>query len=167
MKIIELKPRSFRFVILIFLMTFIPVSFIKYLEFVCYSTPDIHWFSQPDIWLFLRARGIEGFIAAAVFFLVYNAVCPWKCLRIILNEKTLQAPMKKGIRWKSVTVDLSDICVSRTFKDWLNGTQIVTSDGERFLIGSLFYASKAVPHLLDEIERRQGLPYTKTNLERN
>ena len=62
--------------------------------------------------------------------------------------------MKKGIRWKSVTVDLSDICVSRTFKDWLNGTQVVTSEGEILRIGPLFYASKAVPHLLDEIEKR-------------
>ena len=155
METIELKPRLSRIIVLVFLMTFIPISTIKYLEFICYSTPDIRWFSHPDFWLFLRARGIEGLIAAAVFFVVHSVVCPWKCLHIILNKKTLQVPMKKGIRWKSVTVNLSDICVSRTFKDWLNGTQVVTSECEILRIGPLFYSSKAVNHLLDEIERRQ------------
>ena len=147
MEMIVLKPKPLRFSIWMFLAVFISFSILKYGLF--------GWYSDPDIWLFFRARIIEGLVATVTYLLVSSILCPWKNLRIILGGTTIQAPVKKGVRLKPVVIELSDISISRTFKDWLNGTQLVTREGEVLRIGPLFYAPKAVPHLLDEIEKRQ------------
>jgi hypothetical protein len=144
MEAIELKTKPFPLAIRVFLLVFISTSIFKYLWY--------GWYFPSDILLFLRARAIESFVATAAFCIV--SVIPFfrGCFNIRLTDKTLQAP---AARWKSITVNLSDISVNRSLRDRLNGTQVVTTDGEHLQIHSVFYDRKSISNLLDDIERRK------------
>jgi len=63
---------------------------------------------------------------------------------------------KKFGLWKSNTVDLSEIVISRAFIDRLSGTQVATLDEKIVYINTIFYSKKQVRTFVDEIERRQS-----------
>ena len=149
MKTIELKPKPFQCAIQVFLFVFVSFSISKYALF--------GWYSDPDILLFLRARAIEALAGTAAYCLVLAIPVIQGRFDILLGESTLQAPMKKKRLGfiESSSVDLSDLSINRSFRDKLIGTQVVTNSGEPLLIHSLFYNSKAISKLLDEIDRRK------------
>ena len=149
METIKLKPKPLLIATRMFLLFFA----IYYLAKHCaYGLSIIH---DPEFLLILRARAIEALVPTVMISLMMAIPFFRRALNIVLTETTLQAPRwKRGNRWKSITVDLSDISLSRTLRDRLNGTQIVTNDGDLLYISSFFYPPKTVSKLFDEIERR-------------
>ena len=150
METIELKPKPFHLALRMFLLVFTMFFLAKH---CAYGLSIIH---DPEFLLILRARAIEAIVATATFVIVMAIpFCRGYC-NIILTETMLQAPTWKiGNRWIPITVDLSDVSVSRSLRDRLHGTQLVTNDGQILRISSFFYAPKAVSNLFDEIELRQ------------
>jgi len=93
---------------------------------------------------------VEGLIAGAllVFF-------PLKNLTIVLDETSLRAPLARSLCFKSTTVDLSEIVISRSMIARLHGSQVSTHDGQKIRISSLFYGRKGKLRLIREIESRK------------
>jgi len=144
MEIIELKPKRLNLAMRVFVAMFILMFFLKLWQFGL--------FEKSELWLVIRARAIEAFVATCVF-----SIFPLKYRIIKLTDTTLQAPMKKkGTRlWKSTTVNLSEVNLSHTFIDKICGVRLATADGIMIDINPFFYPIKAIPNLLREVESRQ------------
>ncbi|VGO21642.1 hypothetical protein [Pontiella sulfatireligans] len=109
-------------------------------------------FEESEAWLFIRARAIEAFVVTAIF-----SVFPIKHRNITLTDTTLQAPVrtKRWGVWKSVTVKLTEINLSRAFRDRVYGAQLAAGNGEILDLNPVYYPVRSIPKLLNEIERRQ------------
>ena len=161
MEALELKPKPLPLAIRVFLLIFISSSIFKYLWF--------GWYSPSDIFLFLRARLIEAFVATATFSLVMAVPHFQRRFYIRLTDTTLQAPVKKrrfGFA-ESSTFDLSEISVNRSLRDRLIGTEVVIIAGEPLQIHSVFYGRKSISNLLDDIEQRQKTSHSALNCARS
>jgi hypothetical protein len=146
---IELKPNPVKLATKVFLIMFISLSIKTVLQY--------GMFEMSEIWLFLRGRAIEALVATATFSLVLAIPYFQKRFNICLTDTTLRAPVKrKRLEFaKPITFDLSEISVSRSLRDRLIGTEVVTADGELLQIHSFFYDRKSISKLLDAIENRQ------------
>ncbi len=148
METIELRPNLFRLTIRTFLHSFILFFVTKWWAYGA--------FNPADTGLVLRARAIEALIVTGVALL---AILPFlKHRNALLTQHSLRARMrnKKFGLWKSNTVDLSEIVISRAFIDRLSGTQVATLDEKIVYINTIFYSKKQVRTFVDEIERRQS-----------
>jgi hypothetical protein len=150
----ELKPTLGLFATRWFLLSFSILYLAKHCAW------GFSLFHDPDFLLILRARAIEALVV--VTGLTLTMIIPFYKghLTIILSDSTLQAPAsfrKFGNRSKSVSMELSDITVSRSLRDRLRGAQIITHDGQTVWLDYFLYAPKAISKLLDEVERRQGV----------
>jgi hypothetical protein len=143
MEIIELKPKRLQIAVRVFVTAFIwHLVMMLWRHGLC---------DQSEIWLFLRARGVEALLVTAL------ASCfPLRYRDIELTGTTLRAPVKKRRRgWESTTVDLNDVVVSRAFVDRVCGAQLITADDRTIDINPFYYPVGSIGRLLDEIELRQ------------
>lgn len=149
MENIELKPNPAKIATKVFVTMFI--------LFVIKTVMRYGMFDGSEVWLFLCGRAIEALVATATFSLVLAIPYFQKRFNICLTDTTLRAPVKrKRFEFaKPITFDLSEISVSRSLRDRLIGTEVVTADGEPLQIHSFFYDRKSISKLLDAIENRQ------------
>ena len=94
-------------------------------------------------------------LVGSVVVTIVLAFLPLKNLDIVLSDVALQAPVRIGTRFKSITVNLSDVIVSRNFIDWFQGSQVTTSNGEIIRISAPFYRRKDKQRLMNEVELRK------------
>jgi len=144
METIELKPKRLNLALRVFVVAFLWMFLLKLWQFGL--------FEKSEMWLVIRARAIEAFVATCVF-----SIFPLKYRNIELTGTTLQAPMKKkrvGL-WKSKIVNLSEVNVSHAFIDRICGARLATTDGMLIDINPFFYPIGTIPKLLEEIELRQ------------
>ena len=163
METIELHPKRLRIAMQMFFIFFVYFFFVGFMKY--------GFFCRSEVWLVLRARAIESLVATLTFSLGLSIIFPRKHQSVMLTRNALRAPMKKkglGL-WKSATVDLSKVIVSRYLIDRLSGTQLVTCDGKIIHINTFIFPASTVRKLLDEIEVRQELvehPNPDTDLVR-
>ncbi len=155
MKTISLQPARLRY-ILRFSLYILPTSFLSLT------------IRRGGIYSILEAQTvlIESLIASLVALCIglpISFFIYFKSLGILLSEDTLQAPIRKNLSLKSITVPLSDIILSRSHSKRLVGMEITTRNGDVLRISSEFYPRKDIQNLFDEIERRQTLLKERTN----
>ena len=119
-------------------------------------------YSIPEAQTVLIESAIASLVAICVglpmaFFIHF------KSLDILLSEDTLQAPIRKNLSLKSISVPLSDIILSRSRSKRLVGMEITTRNGDVLRISSEFYPRKDIQNLFDEIEKKQALIKERTH----
>ena len=138
---IEFKARRFH-VVGVFSLSIIPVVVLA--ETMAYGL-------LPFSRIFNYIIGGVGGILLGSFFI------PFKNLAAVITDKTLKAPIAGGLFFsKSITVDLSEVVISKDMRDKLHGFEVSTRDGQRICVSSLFYGRKNKQRLILEIELRKA-----------
>ena len=94
------------------------------------------------------------YLFTALILALLFCLLPTKQLDILLTESQLRAPVKSGLWFKSVTVDISEIEYSDTFIDNLRGSNISTHQGDVFCLSLLYYTKKDIKALKELIHKK-------------
>ena len=142
---IVFQARRFHFVWSLCLLLLPPVLLVKIMEHGLFPLSIIFNYIIEGLgWLWLGMVLISFFI-------------PFKNLTITVADKTLTAPLQGNLFFsKSIIVDLSDVVVSTSRRDWIHGFEISTLDGQGILISSLLCGRKEKKCIIKEIESRKA-----------
>lgn len=140
MKTINLRAQRFRYTLKTFSAVFIISQTARFLTQGAIPFDEIFSISK---------------IGASLVVTFILSLFSMRSMDVLLSESTLQAPVRKGFRLKSMTIDLSEVVLSRGRLNWFLGSQLSLKNGENFRISVMFYSRKEIQKLFDEIEVRQ------------
>ena len=91
-----------------------------------------------------------------VLGLALHLIIPAHKFNTRLNESILVAPIKHGLGYKMISVELSEVVVVGIHAK-LHGTKIFLADGRPLAISRRFFSKKEINRFVDEILRRKEL----------